>query len=72
MLMANFKISSWPSRKRNGAHRGLNPIGGLSILDNIATLRKSLLRELAARSMARNREIATIQSENYKKEVGRK
>ena len=47
-----------------------NPLGGLSILDNIATLRKSLLRELAMRSMARDREQMTLQSENYKERIG--
>merc|ERR1711879_1027003 len=65
--------SSWSGRKRDGnTHRGLNPLGGLSILDNIATLRKSLLRELAARSMARKRAEMLVQSENYKDKVGRK
>ena len=75
--------SSWAGRKRGGMGgageaggvarnngNGNNPLGGLSILDNIATLRKSLLRELAMRSMARDREQMTLQSENYKNQVG--
>ena len=53
--------------RNNG--NGNNPLGGLSILDNIATLRKSLLRELAMRSMARDREQMTLQSENYKNKL---